>query len=774
MQIIRSSLLLFLLFAMKLLYAQENCTLQISGKITDLHDGQLLPFSTVYIIETGKGTVADSLGNYVLRGLCPGNYTLHCSHLGSDEIVYYIELRDDLFMNLHPEIHAEELGISEIQGEMDQEFRNQNLSKIESQQLDELSGKSLAESLKTIIGVQSLNTGSSISKPVIRGLHSNRIIILNNGVRQEGQQWGNEHAPEIDPFIADEIELIKGASSVRFGPDALGGIVLLKPKALPDSVGIDAKLSLSAFSNGQQGVSSGLIQGKFKALMPLSWRLQGTLKRSGNVQAPGYYLKNTGMNERNFSWAMQWKKKNYGIEAFYSQFNSIIGIFSAAHIGNLSDLQLAFDADQPLESADFTYEIARPRQELNHELFKLNGYVKAGDKGKLLWTYARQYNLRMEYDKHLPLNDSLAALNLPALQFEITTHSAELVWEHYTYRSFKGSLGIAGLYQFNTYEGRFFIPFFEKNNMGIFWLERWNRPDSKLEVEAGLRYDLTNQQVFIWQDDVLTNPEYQYRNISANIGVLYNFKEASSLRLNFAKAWRPPHVSEMYSNGLHHGSATVEYGDVNLKEEEVLTGSLALIHSIKKAGINIEIYHNYFSNFIVLQPELPPTLTIRGAFPTYRFAQVQARMNGMDAELYYDLTDALKFRSKASFLAAWNKSDNEYLVLMPANRLSQSIEYKFQNKSAQRRFFRFTWDSVFKQNRVPEMSDFVDPPRGYHLLGLSFGADLKYGNQTMSIGLEISNLLNTSYRDYLNRFRYYSDEMGRNIMFRINIPIHVK
>src|ERR1700759_1533250 len=170
---------------------------------------------------------------------------------------------------------------------------------IGGRQLEGARGLSWGESLKNIAGVNSLQTGPSISKPVIHGVYSNRILILNNGVRQEGQNWGNDHAPEIDPFIATKLSVIKGPASIRYGSDAIGGVVLVDPKDLRTAPGVGGEVNLVGMTNGRVGAASGMMEGG--SASGLSWRLQGTLKKAGNAQAPTYYLGNTGYNEDDYS-----------------------------------------------------------------------------------------------------------------------------------------------------------------------------------------------------------------------------------------------------------------------------------------------------------------------------------------------------------------------------------------------------------------------------------------------------------------------------------------
>ena len=763
---------MMLLLASGSALAQEDCSYRLSGRVVDEHDGQSLAYANVYIKELKRGAVCDTSGYFVIKGLCPGTYTVKCSHVGCHTVVKTVTIDGDEKLNFYPEHHREVLGMATIVGEQVQDETTQAEETISGTELNETKGQSLGEGLSKITGVTTLSTGNSIAKPVIHGLHSNRILTLNNGVRQEGQQWGNEHAPEIDPFIADQLTVIKGANSVRYGPDAIAGVILVEPKPLLETPGVGGEINLVGSSNGRQGVVSGMLEGSAARLPGLSWRAQGTYKRSGNVNAPDYYLKNTGLLEYNFSWAAGYSARDYGIEFFYSQFNTDIGIFSAAHIGNLTDLQRAFEAEEPLESAGFTYEINRPWQRIEHELFKAKGYLYTGDAGKLSLTYARQYNKRLEYDKHAPLNDSLAALNLPALAFEITTYTGDLVWEHNRIKGLKGSVGVSGIHQGNTYEGRFFIPNFRKYGGGAYWIERWKADSGRVELEAGARVDYIFQEIFMWRGDEIISPEHRYTNFSGTLGGIYRLNDQFRFRANAGTAWRPPNVSELYSDGLHHGAAAVERGDTSMVAEQAYNFSLTGMYTGKKLNLVVDGYFNYINNFIYLKPVLPPTLTIRGAFPTFQYSQVNATLTGVDVTLSYQLHPNLSITSKASILRAKNaNSFKEYLVLMPADRFEQTLEYTVpEDKKLEGAYLSVSFESVLRQTRVPENSDFAAPPAGYNIINLQAGMGVPVGSQEITIGLGVNNLLNTSYRDYLNRFRYYTDAMGTNVTLRVQVP----
>ncbi|MFN3940993.1 MAG: TonB-dependent receptor plug domain-containing protein, partial [Chitinophagales bacterium] len=262
--------------------------------------------------------VTDDAGNFQIKNLCPGTYTLVASHVGCESKTIIIILDSDTMLQVnmaHSDYLLNDIIIAEVTP-----ANTGTLSSvtIDQKELQRISGKPLGEMLKNVNGVQSLQTGTNVSKPVIQGLYGNRILILHNDIRQEGQQWGLDHGTEIDPFIAEEIIVIKGPSGIRYGSDAMGGVVLIQPAPLPTQTGTSGYISSAFFTNGLSGIISGQVEGKPKSILPLSWRLQATGKIGGNTKAPDYYLANTGFNEKSTSATLGWEAEKYTTELYYS------------------------------------------------------------------------------------------------------------------------------------------------------------------------------------------------------------------------------------------------------------------------------------------------------------------------------------------------------------------------------------------------------------------------------------------------------------------------
>jgi len=761
--------------------AAAQCTLRFSGVVTDADTRELLPSATITIRETAKTGKTDAEGRFVIEGLCPGTYNITISHVGCEPLELHLHIHSDIFREIQlPHRHNE---MAEVTVSGAAARRNTAVyQELKGAGLEAVRGRSLGEAVQKLPGVTLLQTGNNVYKPVINGMHSNRVLILNNGIRQEGQQWGSEHAPEIDPYIANRIAVVKGAGTLRYGSDAIGGVILVEPRLLPTAPGIAGEINLAGFSNNRQVVASGIIEGNSKKTPAFSWRLQGTLKQGGNARTPDYWLANSGNREQNFSAAMGWNKKKNGVELFYSQFNNKIGLFTGAHIGNVTDLKNAIARGIPDEAtrrAEFSYAIDRPYQQVQHHLLKVKAFWNTGDFGRLNWISSGQYNQRSEYDK------GRAGLgNDPQLELDLTTLASELVWDHYNWHGLRGTIGVNGSYQYNGYVYRFFIPNYEALNLGAFLSEKINL--GKFLVEAGARIDhrgffnITNNNGNVFD-------EKNYSSISGNAGVSVDITDALKATLNLSSAWRSPQINELYSDGLHHGAARLERGLPTLNPERANSILANLNWHNDHFQIEASFYHKDIQDFIYLKPVYPPQLTIRGAFPSFAYAQTDARFSGLDVLATWEYDKHLTVSGKASLLRAFDKTLDDWLIQIPADRVEGECTYTFADSRIVREpYLKATVLNVFKQTRFPKSgnievakpdgssafeSDYAPPPPAYTLCGLEAGAQILWGKQPIHLIAAAQNLFNRRYKDYMDAFRYFTYDRGRDISIRVRIPI---
>jgi iron complex outermembrane receptor protein len=748
--------------------AQSNCSEVLKGLVLESQSG--LPIESVSVFIEGKaiGSYTNANGEFVLKGICEGTYFLISKHLNHEIKREQIVVTNKnplktIYLNCHTDtlhqvmikgarIHWEDVMVS---------------NKVQGDDLKMSIGQSLGKSLEKINGVYNLSTGNNINKPVIRGLHSNRVVIMNNEIRQEGQQWGNEHAPEIDPNMAKEIEVVKGAQTIRYGSDIIGGIILVNPSSLLNINKTSAEINVAGFTNGRGFNISNMLEGNILKSKNLNYRIQASYKKSGNTKTPTYFLKNTGMNEINYSVALGFKKNKWNVELYQSYFNTKIGIFAGSHIGNLTDLYAAFDAKKPVDSAQFTYHIGFPYQHVVHYLAKLkfNYFIK--DKGNLSVLYGFQKNIRKEYDKTLQTKNDDGSYK-PALHFDLYSNALDVNFEHHTINRFSGNLGITSSFQKNNYYGNYFIPNYDRVNTGLYWVEKWHK--NRFSFEGGIRYDFNYFSVLKWKQNILTNPTHFYKGLASTFSSRYQFPYFT-LHANVGTAWRSPFVNELYSNGVHHSAASFEIGDENLVPERNYNSSITVDFNYKnKVDMELTFYNNYILNYINLQPTLPATLTIRGAFPTFSFSQVNANFSGVEYAATFILLKKIQNHFKANITLAKDLSNDKFLVGIPPARIEHTLEFNLLKKKLIYIKWSLNNSYTFQQKRAPLHADYVNPPKGYYLANSDF--ILEFKNVFVNVGIQ--NIFNTSYRDYMNRNRYFANEIGRNIYTRLSIPIQSK
>ncbi|MDH4473616.1 MAG: TonB-dependent receptor [Fluviicola sp.] len=752
----------------------QNCGFSLTGTVRDEHTKNPVPFAKLSIEALNRQALADSLGSFTFSNVCQGQITLRCiPHFGCEPIDITVDIPYNSELIIDVETHIIDLDESEVVAYV---FRRESQAgmKLSVNDLSKVKGNTLGEQLMRIPGMSTLSTGSSIVKPVINGMHSNRIVIVNNGIRQEGQQWGSEHAPEIDPNLAGNLEVIQGANGLQYGPDAIGGVILVSPDPLPYGKNHSGWLKLAANSNGRGGMSSALVNGSFKRWSKWAYRIHGTGRINGTQSAPDYLIKNTASNDYSFSGAFGYKGTRLEADVFYSRYTSNLGIFTGSHIGNLTDLNAAFFAEQPKDSGYFTYSIEKPKQFIQHQLSKFNLIYHWNEKVKTAVIVGYQYNLRQEYDLHKAYNDSLAALDLPAFELNLWTTSIDSKTTIQHSRKLKSVVGASYFKQDNAYAGRFFIPNFQKWQGGLYYTgvyesENW-------QFDYGVRYDLSRLKVYKYEENVLTSPSRDFGNLSSSIGASRVIGHHVIVRANAGTAWRPPSINELYSDGLHHGAAAIEVGDQLLKKELVYNVQAGMQYKSRFAKLDVSLFWNRFDGYINLQPQLPAQLTIVGAFPVFYYQQSDVRIAGLNGVFEIPIRPWISYTIQGNLLVADDLEAKKPVFGIPSNRLTNRIHVGTAfKKSAWSWFAEVEGLNVFEQKRVSENADYVAPPKGYFLLNGSIGLSKKTnGTQSLQLVFEVSNLLNTTYRDYMNRFRYFTDDLGRNWTIKMIVPFSIK
>lgn len=744
----------------------QECTWHLHGQLLDEHDGEPLVLANIYVENTGQGTYSDEQGHFILTGMCAGPHTLIISHLQCQTQKIVLTLSGDTTVTWYLEHHEHALSAVTISGIRIGQEQSHTSHVITGHSLDKLAGKSLGEMLTTVSGVTAIRTGPGIVKPMVHGLYGQRIQTIINGLVQEGQQWGVEHAPEVDPAMAGSISVIKGAAAIKYGGSASAAAIIIDPEPLPTDVHTHGQVQLTGMSNNRLMQLSSLLEGGFSAANRWRWRVMVTSKLSGDSHAPNYNLSNTGQRELNVGWSAGYNGIKDALHVDFLSYNAQYGILRGAHIGNLSDLYAAINRKEPFFTRPFTYAIQNPQQRVHHQMIKGKYSLAWQDRHTLKILYGFQLNQRQEFDVRRGDRDKKPALDLNLLSHQLDVSNTWQVTEHFNHEggvffSFINNRNVPGTGVSPL------IPNYRTIRPAIYQIVRWSRPT--LEWDGGLRYEYQWLQAKYFEQNTLKTPIHNFHNFALSTGVLLWPKDRLNLRFNLGWNGRNPQVNELYSQGLHHSSALIEEGDQNLTPESSFKLTQTLTYEPKKEWhLELTNYWHYLEDFIYLRPLPEPRLTVRGAFPVYAYTQNNTRLWGLDFSSHLGLADWMHWDSKFYLVRGQNLEENKPLALMPADRWMNTLEFILPTRRINRsKELSFSGYQVWQQKRYPENEDFAPAPAGYFLMDVQFATDWQWGVYALKIQIGIQNIFNTAYRDYLNRLRYYADDTGRNLELRI-------
>ncbi|KOY52455.1 TonB-dependent receptor [Polaribacter dokdonensis] len=778
----------------------QDCNYTFKGKITDFHDNSIIVGASVQIINTNKFTSSNLEGEFMFNNLCEGKLTLEIKHVACDTKRVSYNLTKNTFKEISLEHHLEELKEVVVKTNTKTEITSIEKS-LKKEVITQFTDKSLGDALNTISGVTSLNTGNSIVKPMIHGLHSSRLLIINNNVRMFDQEWGDEHAPNIDINSSDRIDVIKGANSLRYGSDAVGGLILIRPKkyAIIDSLFGSTTTSLN--SNGFGGNVNTEIVKTFKS--GYYTKLQGNYKRFGDFRAPNYYLTNTGIQSINGSFRVGYNSYEKGFDAYYSFVNNKIGILRSSHIGNVSDLVEAINNREPRIVEDFSYDINFPRQNIFHHLAKVEAFKRYKNLGKLSIQLDAQLNRRKEFD--LRRGD---LRNRPVIDLQLFTTSIQPNLEINKFEDFKINTGLLVRYQNNdaivNTGANTLIPDYNKYELGTYAILDYNLNETS-ELSFGVRYDYSKIKARKWYVEsdwtalnydvlfpefdtgitdgleLLTRPEFTFNNFSTNVGYSKRFGDAYAFLFNYGLSQRMPNPSELFSGGLHHSAARIEFGFLTINKETANKFIMTLERNNKNFGFSISPYYKQIDGFIQLIPTGIKT-TIRGAFPVWEYNQVNARIFGVDIDINKEITKNFDYKGSLSLLQGDDLTNNNPLIHMPSANFSNKITYT--NNDFHQLKIGVSQRTTLQQNRFPDFNfttfnpvtqqqvfvDISSTPPSYTLYGFNSSAVFyPFKKGSMEVGFNIDNLFNVSYRENLNRLRYFADDLGRNYNLKIKL-----
>ena len=745
----------------------------LAGRVVDAANGRPVATARIHWVEEDRDVLADDDGRFIVADIHHHRITLLIEGLGYASETWDVSADVGSTVVEFPltdeALRLEGIDVGVRQSAIDLRVA-QSTSRLTPAEVLRERGQTLGETLKGIEGVSVIQYGPSIAKPVIRGLHSQRIVVMNDGVRQEGQQWGTEHAPEIDVFAVNEIQVIRGPGSVLYGSDALGGVLRIEPAEAPSMSGLAGETVFNAFSNNRQFSGSVMIEHGLldvPALGLLGARARVSARKSGDAKTAEYNLTNTGFTELNLGFTVGMQREWGGIELDYSRFATEIGLFTGAHVGNFEDLLRAME-EGPVPTS-FQYTIENPRQEVTHDAIRVDGHIHAGSAGTIETTYGFQLNRRGEFDNHGPL----AGQDRAAFGLDLYTHSLESRLRHQPIGQIEGTTGFSFMRQGNISTGKgFLIPQYRLYTGALFVAEEADL--GWATVSGGARYELRWQRVFGVDDVSINVPDEQrtYGDVAAALGLSVPIGDSWSIGASTGRAWRAPNVNERYSQGVHHGSAQYELGDADLGKERTWNLDATLRHTGERLRGQVATYRNAISGYIYLEPRAP-ILSIRGAYPGFEYAQTDAVVSGVELSAEATVFPGVDLTVSGTALRGSDAVSGEPLYDMPADRGTLGLRFTLPTTSwVTRPFLSAGLTIVREQDRVPEGTIYALPTDGYQLVDLELGAQfLELNGRRVNAGLEVRNVFDTSYRDYLSRYKLFVDDLGRDVVLRFRVPL---
>lgn len=773
---------------------EDNATL--TGKVVDAQTNEPLAGASVYIYEAKIGAVTDNAGTYRIQNLPAGRFTIEVSYAGFGSLTESVTINGSLqkdFSLKSVVIENEGVTVTGVSGATQIKKTPIPVTIIRKENLFKGTASNLIDALTKIPGVAQISTGPAISKPSIRGLGYNRVVVINDGVRQEGQQWGDEHGIEIDEYGVNKAEVLKGPASIMYGSDALAGVVNFISVVPAPQGTIKGNLFSNYQTNNRLRGFHGDIGGNHNGFI---WGLNASSKVAADYKNKyDGYVFNSKFREKDFSAYTGLNKKWGYSHLVVSNFDQRLGLVE----GDRDDATGQFlklvnnggtEEEEIATGKDFkSTDPYIARQHIRHFKIITDNSFNIG-RDRLTFNLGYQRNQRQEFGNILDPDEKELYFDLKTINYNLQYHFAEK-------NNWKTTIGLNGMQQNNTNKGaEQLIPEYDLFDIGGFVYTQ--KTLDKLTLSGGLRFDnrSVNSKLLMDGGDAKFEAfKKDFSNVSASAGLSYEASQNVILKLNLARGFRAPGIPELASNGAHEGTNRYEYGEQDLKSEKSFQVDAGLDVNSEHVSFSASLFYNAINDFIYYRKLTAvaggDSIITDGPeeFFAFRFSQGNAHLYGaeMNLDIHPHPLDWLHFENTFSYVRGQlneAQDGSKNLPFIPAARLINELRGDFlkKGKSIRNLYVKIELDNTFAQNQPFTGFNTETKTAGYSLLNAGLGGDVAAKGKTLfSLFFTANNISDVAYQNHLSRLKYAPENlvtgrtgvfnMGRNYSIKVNVPL---
>jgi iron complex outermembrane recepter protein len=806
---------IFFFLSLILIQFLGNAQITLSGKITDNKGNAALNGASIYIPDIKTGAASNADGSYTIKNIPNGTYLVEVSFVGFASQTKDVTVNGQTVINFSLErstMESPEVVVTGVASATEEQTNPAPVSIVQQNTLHETTSDNIIDALRNAPGVSQIKDGPAISKPVIRGLGYNRVVVVNDGIRQEGQQFGDEFGIEVDPYTVDKVEILRGPATLSYGSDAIAGVInMLSAPTFPEGQVKGNIQGIYQTNNGFYGGSANIAGNSNGITYDAHYTFTDAHAYKNKYDG---YVFNSGYGESNFKGSVGINRHWGYSRIILSSFSLKTGIVEGGRdefTGQFNKHVMASDGSDSVEIVSaselksYTHDLIIHQHVRHYKAVWDNSF--AIGKGRLGVRLGFQENLRQE------ANDATLG-NVYNIYYFLNTFNYDVRYNFAEKNHFEFSVGANGMQQSSKNKGLLFlVPAYNLFDVGVFAIAK--KSFDNFSVAGGLRFDnRTLHGDDLWLDSsglvVPSNtPDAVHRfnayksdfsGISGSIGATYNFSKTFYGKINFSRAFRAPNIAESGSNGIHDGTPFYEIGDPTLKPETSWQIDATLGINTKDVSAELTLFDNNIDNYIfpvklasVFGGDSIRTDVMAATDgPTFKYISGDAVLTGgeLTLNIHPQTTPWFRLENTLSILSAIQKhqpDSTKYLPYTPPYKLYSGVEFiaKKPGNALANAYVRIDVENYFKQDKIYyKFGDETVTP-GYTLLNAGVGTDIvSKGNTLFSIFIYASNIADVAYQSNMSRLKYGDEnvvtgrtgvyEMGRNIGFKINVPIDFK